>query len=90
MRAHRRPDRARLRQLRWDRLGTGVLRQGLSKERAFELMNAAWGSAITWFDTADLQWRTQRAGHRPVDPVPRGPARLTTKTFNPMWADGGY
>jgi aryl-alcohol dehydrogenase-like predicted oxidoreductase len=59
--------------------------QGLTKDQAFELMDAAWESGITHFDTADAygggrsehaigQWVRTR-GVRPT---------LTTKTFNPM------
>ncbi|HEU5215951.1 MAG TPA: aldo/keto reductase [Gaiellaceae bacterium] len=60
--------------------------QGETKEQAFELMDAAWGVAIEWFDTADAygggrseayigEWIRSR---RPDD------LQLTTKTFNPM------
>ncbi len=59
--------------------------QGVTKDQAFELMDAAWESGITHFDTADAygggrsetmigQWIAAR-GVRPA---------LTTKTFNPM------
>jgi aryl-alcohol dehydrogenase-like predicted oxidoreductase len=66
--------------------------QGLTKDQAFELMDAAWESGITHFDTADAygggrsehtvgQWIRTR-GVRPT---------LTTKTANPMasGADSG-
>jgi aryl-alcohol dehydrogenase-like predicted oxidoreductase len=60
--------------------------QGDTKEQAFELMDAAWGAGLTWFDTADAygggrsetyigEWIRSR---RPDD------LQLTTKTFNPM------
>src|SRR6478752_10084185 len=60
--------------------------KGETQEQALELMDAAWGKGITWFDTADAygggrsetyvgEWiRTRK---------PDG-LRLTTKTFNPM------
>jgi aryl-alcohol dehydrogenase-like predicted oxidoreductase len=66
--------------------------QGLTKDQALELMDAAWQSGITHFDTADAYGggRSEQAiGHwirtRGVRPA------LTTKTFNPMTegADGG-
>ena len=60
--------------------------QGETMEQALELMDAAWGAGITWFDTADAygggrsetsigEWIRSRR--------PDG-LRLTTKTFNPM------
>jgi aryl-alcohol dehydrogenase-like predicted oxidoreductase len=59
--------------------------QGLTQDEAFTLMDAAWGSGLVHFDTADAygggrseqvigNWIRSR-GVRP---------RLTTKTFNPM------
>src|SRR5947199_3273702 len=59
--------------------------QGLDRDQALELMDAAWESGITWFDTADAygggrselaigRWIASR-GVRP---------QLTTKTFHPM------
>jgi aryl-alcohol dehydrogenase-like predicted oxidoreductase len=59
--------------------------QGLSEDQALELMDAAWESGITHFDTADAygggrseamigRWIASR-GVRP---------QLTTKTYNPM------
>jgi aryl-alcohol dehydrogenase-like predicted oxidoreductase len=60
--------------------------KGETQEQALELMDAAWGKGITWFDTADAygggrsetyvgEWiRTRK---------PDG-LRITTKTFNPM------
>src|SRR2546429_5612613 len=61
--------------------------QGLSRDQALELMDAAWQAGITHFDTADAygggrseqaigEWIRSR-GVRPG---------LTTKTFNPMEA----
>ena len=60
--------------------------QGETLEQALELMDAAWGAGITWFDTADAygggrsetfigEWFRSRR--------PDG-LRITTKTFNPM------
>ena len=60
--------------------------QGETLEQAFDLMDAAWGNDITWFDTADAygggrsetyigEWIRARR--------PEG-LRITTKTFNPM------
>src|SRR5215471_1099955 len=61
--------------------------QGLDEDQAFELMDAAWESGITAFDTADAYGggRSERAigrwiAARGVRPL------LTTKTFNPMRA----
>jgi aryl-alcohol dehydrogenase-like predicted oxidoreductase len=65
--------------------------QGMTQDQAFELMDAAWASGITAFDTADAygggrseraigQWIRSR-GVRP---------RLTTKTFNPMQAGADH
>lgn len=63
--------------------------KGESDEAAFEIMDAAWALGISAFDTADAYGggRSERAigawmratGNRPT---------LTTKTFNPMSADG--
>jgi aryl-alcohol dehydrogenase-like predicted oxidoreductase len=61
--------------------------QGLNQDQALELMDAAWESGITHFDTADAygggrselaigRWIASR-GIRP---------QLTTKTYNPMQA----
>src|SRR5690349_5387423 len=63
------------------------LGQGLTQDRAFELMDAAWELGLTHFDTADAygggrsetaigRWIASR-GVRP---------QLTTKTYNPMQA----
>jgi aryl-alcohol dehydrogenase-like predicted oxidoreductase len=61
--------------------------QGLDEDQALELMDAAWESGITAFDTADAYGggRSERAigrwiAARGVRPL------LTTKTFNPMRA----
>src|SRR5215472_4946588 len=61
--------------------------QGLNEDQAFELMDAAWESGITAFDTADAYGggRSERSigrwiAARGVRPL------LTTKTFNPMRA----
>src|SRR5260370_19989788 len=61
--------------------------QGLSEDQALELMDAAWESGITHFDTADaygggrselsIGRRIRSRGVRP---------QLTTKTYNPMRA----
>jgi aryl-alcohol dehydrogenase-like predicted oxidoreductase len=60
---------------------------GLTDEQAFAVMDAAWQSGITHFDTADAYGggRSEQAigrwiASRGVRPV------LTTKTFNPMQA----
>jgi len=65
--------------------------QGLSDDEALALMDAAWTAGITHFDTADAygggrselavgRWMATRG----VTPT------LTTKTFNPMSADGDH
>jgi 1-deoxyxylulose-5-phosphate synthase len=65
--------------------------QGLTQDQAFELMDAAWESGLTHFDTADAygggrsetaigRWMTSR-GVRP---------QFTTKTYNPMEAGGDH
>jgi aryl-alcohol dehydrogenase-like predicted oxidoreductase len=61
--------------------------QGLTRDQAFELMDAAWELGITHFDTADAYGggRSESVigawiGSRGVVP------RLTTKTYNPMLA----
>jgi aryl-alcohol dehydrogenase-like predicted oxidoreductase len=58
---------------------------GLSEPQAFELMDAAWESGVTHFDTADAYgggrselWMGRWIRSRGVRP------RLTTKTYNPM------
>ena len=59
--------------------------QGLTQDRAFELMDAAWESGLEWFDTADAYGggRSEQAIGRWI--ASRGVRpRLTTKTFNPM------
>src|SRR5215469_133928 len=65
--------------------------QGLSEDQAREVMDAAWESGITHFDTADAygggrselwigRWIAAR-GARP---------QLTTKTYNPMQAGADH
>ena len=65
--------------------------QGLTQDQAFALMDAAWESGLTHFDTADAygggrsetaigRWIASR-GVRP---------QLTTKTWNPMRAGGDH
>jgi aryl-alcohol dehydrogenase-like predicted oxidoreductase len=65
--------------------------QGLSPEEAAALMDAAWELGITHFDTADAYGggRSEQAigawiRSRGVRPT------ITTKTFNPMTADGDH
>jgi aryl-alcohol dehydrogenase-like predicted oxidoreductase len=65
--------------------------QGLNQDQAFELMDAAWESGITHFDTADAYGggRSERfigrwIGSRGVRP------QLTTKTYNPMEAGADH
>jgi len=63
--------------------------QGLSDDEAAVLMDAAWEAGITHFDTADAYGggRSELAIGRWM--ATRGVApTLTTKTFNPMTADG--
>jgi len=59
--------------------------QGLAEDQALELMDAAWESGITHFDTADAYGggRSEHAIGRWVRTRGVRPA-LTTKTFNPM------
>jgi aryl-alcohol dehydrogenase-like predicted oxidoreductase len=65
--------------------------QGLSRDQAFELMDAAWDLGITHFDTADAY-----GGGRSETAIgawmrSRGAApRLTTKTYNPMRAGADF
>ncbi|HET8979690.1 MAG TPA: aldo/keto reductase [Solirubrobacteraceae bacterium] len=65
--------------------------QGLSEAEAAALMDAAWAAGITHFDTADAY-----GGGRSELAIGRWMARrgvtptLTTKTFNPMSADGDH
>ncbi len=65
--------------------------RGITEPGALELMDAAWASGITHFDTADAygggrsetaigKWMASR-GHRPT---------LTTKTYNPMDAGADH
>jgi len=66
--------------------------QGLNEDQALELMDAAWESGITHFDTADAYGggRSELAIGRWIQSRGVHP-ELTTKTFNPMQAgaDGG-
>ena len=59
--------------------------RGLTQDQAFELMDAAWESGITHFDTADAYGggRSERAIGRWISSRGMTP-QLTTKTFNPM------
>jgi aryl-alcohol dehydrogenase-like predicted oxidoreductase len=61
--------------------------QGLTQDQAFELMDAAWVSGITHFDTADAYGggRSEQAIGRWIRSRGVRP-RLTTKVFNPMEA----
>jgi 1-deoxyxylulose-5-phosphate synthase len=66
--------------------------QGLTQDQAIELMDAAWESGISHFDTADAYGggRSERAIGRWI--AARGVRpKLTSKTFNPMreGADSG-
>jgi aryl-alcohol dehydrogenase-like predicted oxidoreductase len=65
--------------------------QGLTEDRAFGLMDAAWESGIDWFDTADAYGggRSERAIGRWMASRGLRP-RLTTKTFNPMQAGADH
>ena len=62
--------------------------QGLSDDKAMELMDAAWAMGITHFDTADAYGggRSELAIGRWMS-TRRVRPTITTKTFNPM-ADG--
>ncbi|HEY1628088.1 MAG TPA: aldo/keto reductase [Streptosporangiaceae bacterium] len=59
--------------------------QGLTEDQAFALMDAAWESGLTHFDTADAYGggRSEQAIGRWIRARGVRP-RLTTKTFNPM------
>ena len=61
--------------------------QGLTDDQALELMDAAWDSGITHFDTADAYGggRSERVIGRWISSRGVRP-QLTTKTFNPMRA----
>jgi aryl-alcohol dehydrogenase-like predicted oxidoreductase len=65
--------------------------QGLTGDQAFELMDAAWASGITHFDTADAYGggRSEQAIGRWIRSRGVRP-RLTTKTFNPMAAGADH
>ena len=59
--------------------------RGLTEDQAFELMDAAWASGLTHFDTADAYgggrselWMGRWIRSRGVRP------QVTTKTYNPM------
>ena len=62
--------------------------QGLTDDKAMELMDAAWAMGITHFDTADAYGggRSELAIGRWISTRRMRPT-ITTKTFNPM-ADG--
>src|SRR5262245_65356105 len=65
--------------------------QGLSGDQALELMDAAWESGITHFDTADAYGggRSEAAIGRWI--ATRGiRPQLTTKTYNPMQAGADH
>jgi aryl-alcohol dehydrogenase-like predicted oxidoreductase len=64
---------------------------GLTEDQAFKLMDAAWASGITHFDTADAYGggRSERAIGRWIRSRGVRP-RLTTKTFNPMEAGADH
>ncbi len=65
--------------------------QGLSDDQALELMDAAWDSGITHFDTADAYGggRSERVIGRWISSRGVRP-QLTTKTFNPMRAGADH
>src|SRR5215469_15447822 len=65
--------------------------QGLSEDQAREVMDAAWESGITHFDTADAYgggrselWIGRWIAARGIRP------QLTTKTYNPMQAGADH
>jgi aryl-alcohol dehydrogenase-like predicted oxidoreductase len=65
--------------------------QGLTDDQALELMDAAWELGLRHFDTADAYGggRSERVIGRWI--AARGVRpRLTTKTFNPMTAEGDH
>jgi aryl-alcohol dehydrogenase-like predicted oxidoreductase len=63
--------------------------QGLNEDQAFALMDAAWEHGITHFDTADAYGggRSELAIGRWIATRGVSPT-ITTKTYNPMSADG--
>jgi len=65
--------------------------RGLTQDQAFELMDAAWASGITHFDTADAYGggRSEQAIGRWIRSRGVQP-QLTTKTFNPMEAGADH
>jgi aryl-alcohol dehydrogenase-like predicted oxidoreductase len=65
--------------------------RGLNEDQAFELMDAAWASGLTHFDTADAygggrseRWMGRWIRSRGIRP------QLTTKTYNPMEAGADH
>jgi aryl-alcohol dehydrogenase-like predicted oxidoreductase len=62
--------------------------RGLTEDQAFALMDAAWESGLTHFDTADAYGggRSERAIGRWIQSRGVRP-RLSTKTYNPMRAN---
>jgi aryl-alcohol dehydrogenase-like predicted oxidoreductase len=64
---------------------------GLTEDQALALMDAAWQSGITHFDTADAYGggRSERAIGRWIASCRVRP-QLTTKTFNPMQAGADH
>ena len=65
--------------------------RGLTEDQAFDLMDVAWASGITHFDTADAYGggRSEQAIGRWIRSRGVRP-RLTTKTFNPMEAGADH
>jgi aryl-alcohol dehydrogenase-like predicted oxidoreductase len=65
--------------------------QGLDADQALALMDAAWESGLTHFDTADAYGggRSEQAIGRWIRSRGVRP-RLTTKTYNPMRAGGDH
>jgi aryl-alcohol dehydrogenase-like predicted oxidoreductase len=65
--------------------------QGLTEDQSLKLMDAAWQSGISHFDTADAYGggRSERAIGRWIRSRGVMP-RLTTKTFNPMRAGADH
>jgi len=60
--------------------------KGDTPEQAFELMDAAWETGLTWFDTADAYGGGRSEAYIGDWVRSRRPdgLRITTKTFNPM------
>lgn len=65
----------------------GLFGRGMSDDEALALMDAAWESGITHFDTADAYGggRSEMVIGRWIASRGVTPA-LTTKTYNPMWS----